>query len=560
MRVKWSGPSWLKQLFETVASSSWIEAMEITKSLCIEKREECLACSDFLALQARVCLAFRLWDLARFASQWALSVGDFINKELQIWAEEIQRYTCVYDMIARRRFTTCELKRTLESTTDGVLGLDRRLLHEVFNFRCCDKEVKDLLSEHFQRSGTGKIQDELGDLRKKVEFLDDEVWSRQVDAGEIGNESRYANHADNPNGILVNRETHGPGTRHYPHLVALRDIIPGDEITINYGARYWEAAGAGTDPLWLGRSPTEPFADCIYYDGVVEDVSDSPCPGGFLIPRHDEEKRREMNPSLEVKQVPQSHPAYPGFGLYAKAAFSKNQTICVYAGILDDNPYKMRHFSKYAVMVDVDHAIGPFGFLFDSVKLTPLDVQPHLPFLTPFPDVSIPPREGEVKLENQIQHFRCLDTKTTKIVCEAIMIQELRPTVLCKIGQIRKPYDNGKQKDEDEWCRLVQKKFSDIFTKPPPPVPRVRTSPQEPSSETKKPRPDGPLVVRWREDTSPLPKTPSRDSTTTPGKDSESVDLVFTSTSPRPTDQRKDPWSSSKKSTRPSEPEVIELD
>jgi hypothetical protein len=527
MRAKWSGPNWLKELTETASSSSWVEAMEIIKSLCIERKEECLASSDFLAMQARVCIELRLWDIARFASNWALSIDNFGNQWLSSWAEEINTYTRVYDLVVRRKTNSPfpefikELKNILESSSSpkrsAEVGLERRLLEEMTSLNLYEDEVHNVLLEHHRRLPKVQVPDDTQQHENAIKmFRDKAEWTSQVDASEIGNESRYANHADNPNGILVNRGEDGSTSRLYPHLVALRNILPGDEITINYGSRYWEQADAGTDPLWLGMSPKAPFMDCIYYNGVLPDHGCCKTPGGFMIPAHDERRRTERNPALDVKQVPESHPAFPGFGLYSKVSFSKGDLICIYGGILDASPRKMRHFSKYAVMVDVKHAIGPFGFFVDSTTLTPLESQEYMPFLTPFPDISIPPRQGEDRLEDQVQNVRLLDVKTTKTICKAVMIEKLRPTVLFKLGQIKKPYDNGSRKDEDEWCRVVKKTFGEILTKPLPSVPRVRPpSDKEPTSASKKPKatdtsqktPEKPKVsLFWPKNTSPRPQ------------------------------------------------------
>ena len=458
---------WLRPLRELVDSQSWLEAMETARSLSANRKDACLCTSDFLALEAQLCMVFRQWDLARFLSKLSLAVGNFSDPSLRDTVTEIHVYTCGYDLVARQYdiLSTVQLVHELETLFQSATHPSHRgrLLLHLGHCPIPDKAVREVVSKYMTR---GIVSGR--DSRQAIEF-DNSDWVRQVDASEIGNEARYANHADMPNGILVNR-----GESNYPHLVALRDIEPGDEITINYGSRYWEEAGPGADPLWLGMRPNLPFSDCIYYNGVIEDWGCSDYPGGLLMMmKQDKLKMKQRNPKLQVKNVPESHPAYPGFGLFATTSFFPNEVICIYAGIVDASPHSFRQHSKYTLMLDLDHAVGFFGLRYDPVDLIPLPIQAYLPFLTPFPDISLPLRNGEPRLDNSIKQFRSLDQGTTRNICRAVHVTELRESVVERFGKIRKPYDNGKQKDEDDWCRMVKKEFADIFTKPArPPTPQ----------------------------------------------------------------------------------------
>jgi len=323
----------------------------------------------------------------------------------------------------------------------------------------------------------------------KLERIDDpNEWVPQVDAGEIGNESRYANHADLPNAILAKRCYSNCESRvcgecvQYPHLVALRDIAPDNEVTINYGSSYWTKIKPGSDPLLLGQTVPEPFADCVYFNGVVTDFACSPIPGGFLLNPLEIEQRAKRLSHLKVKRVPDDHPAYPGFGLFATHPMPRGAIICVYAGIVDVSPLSGRHQSKYTVDLTGEHGIGAFGFSFDPITLEIVPEQKYMPFLTEFDDISIPRRAAELDLLAGVSKIASLDEQLTRTICDALMMPAFRPAVQQRLRALKAPFDNGSKKDASDWSRAVKRAFSDIFEKPPPPtVPFKRTRTPEPT-------------------------------------------------------------------------------
>jgi len=356
------------------------------------------------------------------------------------------------------------------------------------------KDLGDL--RHWIVKKRGK-RSEFRSLTERINSLDEETgesWILQVDANEIGNEARYANHADLPNAILVKRCANNcrncfkymtaistgmapAGSlcdKQHPHLVALREIRSGDEITINYGASYWDKQTRGLDTGLVGHFVTEPFADCIYYNGVVEDFQCSPFPGGFLIPPAGNKKRKRNEDIVQVRQVNRDHPAFPGFGLFAKRKFKKSDIICIYAGIVDMSPFSGRHTSKYAVDLSSDVAMGPFGFHYDPYTLDCKKRQLGLPFISDYTDISIPCDIDDI-LEN-LDVIGDLGSSLSRKICKALfLVGDDRDLVRDKLRLIAPEQEHASRKDADAWKKIVEKYFQNPLD-PLSPSKRVKLS------------------------------------------------------------------------------------
>lgn len=421
----------------------------------------CGRSNDFLTIAARISALTRQWGTCQLLAQRAR--GD--------WAKALFAYTASCDLLLRVFPESPSpdwrlLTNLLSEFPSHPVGheLKESFLLQATAYRSYPREVAEIFHAHLSVCVQTRVQTPLQTYRlaeRAHRLLRTDDWVLQVDAGEIGNEARYCNHADVPNAILVPRPT-AAGKLH-PHIVALREINSGDEITINYGASYWASAGPGADPLRLGQTPITPFSDCIYFDGVVEDFACSNAPGGFLIPPHERRVRRRSD-ELTVRTVGKNHPAYPGFGVFAEKGFSKNHTICVYAGIVDCSPFSGRHASKYTVDLSGANSIGAFGFAFDPNSLTCLPKQRFMPFLTAFPDTSIP--GGEFLLDG-LESINEAGEAVTAIIVKALLTPAYRDTIQEKLKEIPPPFANPNRKDQQDWARLVRRTFEHIFAKPP---------------------------------------------------------------------------------------------
>ena len=59
---------------------------------------------------------------------------------------------------------------------------------------------------------------------------------RVIDAEQMGNETRFCNHSNNPNAYFGK----DPRNLRTVFVRTLRDIFPGEQITVDYGKEYWE--------------------------------------------------------------------------------------------------------------------------------------------------------------------------------------------------------------------------------------------------------------------------------------------------------------------------------
>ena len=428
------------------------EAIRLSK----EEQNKCKGSCEFLVLSARICALTRQWGLAQLLAHKALGL-DGNNS----WANALFAYTACCDSLLRGQNWE-KIESLIPNFGSSKVGKRFKydFLMQMTSYCPLPSRLNELVQHELQTLGEVVVGHEW-ELKERIKKMDCKLdWVLQVDAGEIGNESRYCNHADIPTAILVHRNG-------YPHIVGLRsEIRIGEEITINYGASYWKSSDPGSDPLFLDLQISKPFTDCIYFDGVLEDFNCSRSPGGFLIPPN-EKAKRIPNPYLSVEQVPATHPAYPGFGVYAKKAFQKNEIICIYAGIVDMSPFSGRHASKYTVdITSGTTAIGPFGFQMDPIELTCLSKQNFMPFLTAFSDISF--QTGLDPLEG-LEDINEIGTGLTQTICRALMLPEYRWTVIEKLEQIPVPFRNPTKRDVQEWTRLVRKTFENILSKPPKP-------------------------------------------------------------------------------------------
>lgn len=491
---------WFESLRTRVDKSEIHEATEEAAELSMKIPDICRQSSEFLSLASRICTHNRMWGYSQLLSYRALEVNNFEDVASRHWALTLYAFTAGCDLILRilpetpvkyRNQALDELPQIFEMFDSAVamdvpgreLGREHKLnfLNLISSYMHFPPKTKELLLSHLSglKDGQGVSHDYwIGGRVHQLNTLCEHEWVKQIDASEIGNESRYANHADYPNAVLVKRcVTHrespcenAASCEWMPHVVALRGISEGDEITINYGSSYWTKIKPGIDPLLLGQVVSSPFNDCIYYDGVLTDFSCNPAPGGFLIPPFYHPKRLRRSTNLIVKRVPKYHPAYPGFGLFARTRFSVNEILCIYAGIVDMSPHSGRHASKYTVDLTGNPALGPFGFNLDPVTLVPFRHQRYLPFLTDFPDISLPLQEGEKDMLTHVDRIADLTEITTRTICQAVMAPGYRRAAQERLRSIPTPFDNPNKRDVQNWTRIVKKAFGDIFTKPPPPL------------------------------------------------------------------------------------------
>jgi hypothetical protein len=487
---------WFNNLKRLVDADSVTEAADVLNKRTTSHPDQCLHSSDFLALAARVCAGARQWTFCQLLAHSALVLHNFKTAEARHWTLTLFSFTAGYDLFVRqlpesraRASILAQLSEVLD-TFDSAVELDvpERAIGSQYKkdflmlitgymdlYPAIKPRVKADLAKLAQSTFPVVADRALQARLKTLQETRGADWIPQVDAGEIGNEARYANHSDYPNGILVKRCDSACETRicgkckTLPHLVALRRIEEGDEITINYGSMYWTHLRPGTDPLLMGKVLTTPFTDCIYYNGVVEDFAGNPSPGGFLIPPNETRRRTERNQGLTVRQVDTCHPAYPGFGLFANKSFKKGEIICIYAGIVDTGPHSGRHHSKYIVDLSLESVIGPFSFTCDPLTLLPHANQTYMPFLTSFEDVSVPIRSGEENLVKYVETINVLDLETTRTICDALSTPGLRSDLQARLSKIRTPYDNGNRRDMLEWARSVQRALKDIEIQDTPP-------------------------------------------------------------------------------------------
>ena len=488
---------WFESLRGHVDRSEIHEATEEAAELATKIPDICRQSSEFLCLACRICAHNRMWGFCQLLSYRALEVNSFEDSTSRHWAITLYAFTAGCDLLLRiypetpskyRQQALDELPSIL-SMFDTAMAMDVRgrelgreyklnFLQLITGYMHFSDKTREVILGHLKglQNGPGVSYERLMLSRiHQLQCAAGHDWVRQVDASEIGNESRYANHADYPNAVLVKRcPTHKMDScgnsltcEWMPHVVALRHISEGDEITVNYGSSYWTKVKPGMDPLLLGQVISSPFTDCIYYDGILSDFSCNSAPGGFLIPPFDHAKRLRRSSTLNVKRVPRHHPAYPGFGLYARKCFEKNEILCLYAGIVDMSPHSGRHASKYTVDLTGDPAIGPFGFSLDPRTLVPQKNQRYLPFLTEFPDISLPLQEGEKEMISHIERIADLSDGITRTICQAITAPGYRLAALERLRSIPTPFDNPNKRDVQNWTRVVKKAFSDIFAKPP---------------------------------------------------------------------------------------------
>ncbi|KAF0694479.1 Aste57867_14647 [Aphanomyces stellatus] len=83
------------------------------------------------------------------------------------------------------------------------------------------------------------------------EEAEDMIWRTNVDARDVGNFTRFINHACVPNARWDTYRGDGPAASTFCpriHVLSLRDIHAGEEITVDYGV----ACGVGATPCGCG--------------------------------------------------------------------------------------------------------------------------------------------------------------------------------------------------------------------------------------------------------------------------------------------------------------------
>jgi hypothetical protein len=215
-----------------------------------------------------------------------------------------------------------------------------------------------------------------------------------IDATEIGNEARFANHSDVPNAAIV-RDRTAPCSGPPLMLVALREISKGDEITIHYGHNYWNhpmelfvPVDKKAEKRKTGEAvPPSAWRGCLFFDGVLPHEDDRDV--SFMYERivgdpiSDKDYTEILkNRGVHVETCPVRHPCYPGYRLMARKKFDVGERIIIYAGVMRIVSDQIEHLFNNPYTASVGNTIvGNYGFIIQSIKQIPIyhKIQPNLP-------------------------------------------------------------------------------------------------------------------------------------------------------------------------------------
>ena len=445
-------------------------------------------------------------------------------------------------LLAVRSFPELEINTYSDATkpaNSNVISIGKTLLHKL---RAITNELlhKTKLSvEATNARYNGQLDHamiQLNYLSTSLEGLLNN-WALVIDAGPIGNEGRFANHADDPNAVLALGEASGIRVR---VLQAVKPIRIGDEITVHYGGNYWDvvaenkkttickkyqggdntsfapnqeradrASKAGKKVVGEAASVRDNFYafkhqyEFKFFDGVVCDLNGSGLPALVLLQSLgetgtcSEATNMEMScrkKGLKVVDCPPTHAAYPGKMLVAEKLFNVGDRICIYAGILSRMPEAQLKLNESDYISTVcSMCSGAYGFELEDTEARDgmrfKKFQRDIPTLTPIPasGLFIPNAEPACDL-SAIEDIRGIGYEATRRLVDALQDNSKRDLVSRVLRRLRKlPDKNWKQTAQAEIKRSIPALKEN---KPPPndspPAPkRIKTAaqPKEPSPD-----------------------------------------------------------------------------
>ena len=308
---------------------------------------------------------------------------------------------------------------------------------------------------------------QLGYLSTTVEGLLNN-WALVIDAGPVGNEARFANHTDDPNAVLAIGFSSGVRVR---VIKAVKNIEPGDEITVHYGSTYWDTisenrkttickkyqgsttashAPSGCRKSTNNQNEQRGFYNFQhryafkYFDGIVCDLSGSGLPPLVLLQAGlgdlgTDDKAQDLDTCSEAKGLavidcPPEHAAYPGKMLVARRKFSPGDEICVYAGVLTRMPEAQLQLNESDYMTSIcSSSAGAYGFELEDCEakngLVFKKFQTILPSVTPLINGRLIPDPGPPTDLSGIQDIRGIGKECTEKLLAALVDPSRREIV-----------------------------------------------------------------------------------------------------------------------------------
>jgi hypothetical protein len=329
-----------------------------------------------------------------------------------------------------------------------------------------------------------------------------ENWTLIIDAGEVGNQGRFANHCDDPNAVLALGTFSGVRVR---TIRSIKTIRRGEEITVHYGVNYWDAIqesrNSELSKRYNGGSDHEKSKkknSCSIYqlktkstfhffDGIINDVHCSGLPANVLLQSMGcvDEAAIDMEASclekgLLIMDCPQDHPAFPGKMLVADRDFNVGEEICIYAGVLIKAPARRLDLRESDYIVSICNATcGPYGFELEDVRARNgcvfKKIQPGLPAPPLDTRYADPPTDL-----SGIEDIKGLGKECTQLIIMALQNEEYHGMLRQLIRKLyRLPDKNWKSLAITE----IKKSFSIFRKRQLPPIP-VKTDDMETVSTT----------------------------------------------------------------------------
>lgn len=374
-------------------------------------------------------------------------------------------------LIAIRSFPELQVmsyRDSIRRDTQDVLSTGKVLLQKL-RAVCNELLNKGNLSVEVTNARYHPLLDQalvqLGYLSTTVEGLLNN-WALVIDAGPVGNEARFANHTDDPNAVLAIGFSSGMRVR---VLKAVKDIEPGDEITVHYGTTYWDTIAENRKTTICKKyqgSTTASHAPCgsrksannndrgfynfqhryafKYFDGIVCDLSGSGLPPLVLLQaglgdlgtdnRAQDLEKSSASKGLAVVDCPPDHAAYPGKMLVAAKKFCVGDELCIYAGVLTRMPEAQLHLNESDYMTSIlSSSVGAYGFELEDCEAREGMVfkkfQTTLPSVTPFINGRSIPNPGNATDLSAIQDIRGIGKECTEKLLGALVDPSRREIV-----------------------------------------------------------------------------------------------------------------------------------
>ncbi|KAF4668022.1 hypothetical protein FOL46_002179 [Perkinsus olseni] len=314
-----------------------------------------------------------------------------------------------------------------------------------------------------KRSTRGKDVTYFSPTTEKIDFTGiDNVdeserysWDLVLDAEWVGNEGRFANHADDPNASFILKSSRdacpdNPMAEHDSlpvqcmSLVATKPIRRKQEILVHYGPTYWDnvmnSEPSLTEERRMKISRTSWQEGFSYYDGVLLD-------GGFVTAEggcHTSALREALlfgefrtvpssrpcplkpgpEKGISVVRCEENHPAYPGYKLVATKDFRKGDFICVYGGVIRRNNAVENKVLEGRYQMDIiKRWSGAFGFQLDE-NLEYFEVQFDLPVFSPRADNRKVLKGGPPSDLSKIKKINILDRPASRLLCDRLQQPE----------------------------------------------------------------------------------------------------------------------------------------